>query len=97
MPVHDVTDQLQSLLDERILVLDGAMGTQIQALRLDEAGVRGERFAEHTKDLKNFADILCLTRPDEIAAIHARYLEAGADIVTCNSFGASPVGRNGRV
>jgi len=89
---RDVTDQLKSFLDDRILILDGAMGTQIQALELDEAGVRGERFADHDKDLKNFADILCLTRPKEITAIHARYLEAGADIVTCNSFGASPVG-----
>ncbi len=92
MPVIDVTDQLQSLLDERILILDGGMGTQIQALGLDEAGVRGKRFAGHDKDLKNFADILCLTRPDDITAIHARYLAAGADIVTANSFGASPIG-----
>ena len=92
MPPHAVTDQLEALLDERILVLDGAVGTQIQALRLDEAGVRGERFAGHTKDLKNFADILCLTRPDDITTIHTHYLAAGADIITANSFGASPIG-----
>ncbi|HEX6961688.1 MAG TPA: homocysteine S-methyltransferase family protein, partial [Lacipirellula sp.] len=90
--VADKTQQLEALLDERILVLDGAMGTQIQALGLDEAAVRGERFADHHKDLKNFADFLCLTRPDDITAIHRRYLEAGADIVTTNTFGASPVG-----
>ncbi len=91
-PVADQTARLESLLDERILILDGAMGTQIQALGLDEAAVRGERFAGHEKDLKNFADILCLTRPDAITAIHGRYFEAGADIVETNTFGASPVG-----
>ncbi|MBA3483417.1 MAG: methionine synthase [Pirellulales bacterium] len=90
--VADKTDQLETLLDERILVLDGAMGTQIQDLGLDEAAVRGERFVDHDKDLKNFADILCVTRPDDITAIHRRYLEAGADIIETNTFGASPVG-----
>ncbi|BBO35110.1 methionine synthase [Lacipirellula parvula] len=90
--VEDKTAQLETLLDERILILDGAMGTQIQDLKLDEAAVRGERFAGHDKDLKNFADILCVTRPKEITAIHRRYLEAGADIIETNTFGASPVG-----
>jgi 5-methyltetrahydrofolate--homocysteine methyltransferase len=90
--VPDQTARLESLLDQRILVLDGAMGTQIQALALDEAAVRGERFAGHDKDLKNFADILCLTRPKDVTAIHSRYFEAGADIVETNTFGASPVG-----
>src|SRR4051812_7191855 len=90
--LQDKTGQLEALLDERILVLDGAMGTQIQALRLDEAAVRGERFADHHNDLKNFADILCLTRPEDITAIHRRYLAAGADIIETNTFGASPVG-----
>ncbi len=92
MPFHDCTAQLEALLEERILVLDGAMGTQIQALQLDEAAIRGERFADHDRDLKNFADILCITRPADITAIHRRYLEAGADIVETNTFGASPVG-----
>lgn len=68
------------------------MGTQIQGLGLDEKGVRGERFASHHKDLKNFADILCLTHPQKVTDIHRRYLEAGADIVETNTFGASPVG-----
>jgi len=88
----DKTDRLESLLSERILLLDGAMGTQIQALRLDERGVRGERFSGHHKDLKNFADILCLTHPHEVSEIHRRYLAAGADIVETNTFGASPIG-----
>lgn len=83
---------LFELVRERILLLDGAMGTMIQRLGLDEAGVRGERFAEHDKDLKNFSDILCLTHPEKITDIHRAYFEAGADIVETNSFGASPVG-----
>ncbi|MDA7950807.1 MAG: methionine synthase [Pirellulaceae bacterium] len=81
-----------SLLKERILILDGAMGTMIQALGLDEAGVRGERFKDYHKDLKNFCDILCLTHPESITEIHRKYFEAGADIVETNTFGASPIG-----
>ncbi len=68
------------------------MGTMIQRLELDEAAVRGERFADHHKDLKNFSDILCLTHPEKITDIHRAYFEAGSDIVETNSFGASPVG-----
>jgi 5-methyltetrahydrofolate--homocysteine methyltransferase len=83
---------LHSLLEDRILILDGAMGTMVQALRLNEADVRGDRFADHSKDLKNFADVLCVTHPDSITEIHRQYLAAGADIVTTNTFGASPIG-----
>ncbi|MEM0927634.1 MAG: homocysteine S-methyltransferase family protein, partial [Planctomycetota bacterium] len=68
------------------------MGTMIQRLALDETQVRGERFAEHHKDLKNFSDILCLTHPEKITDIHRAYFAAGSDIVETNSFGASPVG-----
>jgi len=88
----DQTETLEALLEERILLLDGAMGTQIQDLQYDEAAIRGERFADHDRDLKNFADILCLTHPQEITDIHRHYLEAGADIIETNTFGASPVG-----
>ena len=84
--------QLKQLLQERILLLDGAMGTMIQRLKLDEAGVRGERFAGHHKDLKNFSDVLCLTHADKITDIHRAYFEAGSDIVETNTFGASPAG-----
>jgi 5-methyltetrahydrofolate--homocysteine methyltransferase len=90
--VPDKTDQIESLLAERILLLDGAMGTQVQALGFDERAMRGERFASHHKDLKNFADVLCLTHPAELTDIHRRYLAAGADIIETNTFGASPVG-----
>ncbi len=88
---HD-TSILGALVRERILLLDGAMGTMIQRLGLDEAAVRGERFADHHRDLKNFSDILCLTHPDKITEIHRAYFQAGSDIVETNSFGASPVG-----
>ncbi len=90
--VKDQTDLLRSLMAERVLLLDGATGTQTQALGIGEAEVRGERFAEHHKDLKNFGDLLCLTKPEAVLTIHRRYLEAGSDIVETNTFGASPVG-----
>lgn len=83
---------IQQLLGQRILILDGAMGSMIQRYKLTEEDVRGQRFAKHHKDLKNFSDILCLTHPEKITGIHEQYLEAGADIVETNSFGASPVG-----
>ncbi len=86
------TELIHERLAESILVLDGAMGTMVQALKLDEAGVRGERFRDHHKDLANFCDILCLTHPDKITAIHRKYLEAGADIIETNTFGATLVG-----
>jgi len=92
LQTDSATNQLSHLIRERILLLDGAMGTMIQRLRLDEAAVRGERFADHHKDLKNFSDILCLTHPEKITDIHRAYYEAGSDIVETNTFGASPVG-----
>jgi 5-methyltetrahydrofolate--homocysteine methyltransferase len=85
-------DQVRELLGHRVLLLDGAMGTMVQRLGLDEAGMRGERFADHTKDLKNFTDILCLTHPQSVTDIHREYFEAGSDIVETNTFGASRVG-----
>ena len=84
--------QIEHLIRERILLLDGAMGTMIQRLQLDEAAVRSDRFADHDADLKNFSDILCLTHPEKITAIHDAYYAAGSDIVETNSFGASPIG-----
>jgi 5-methyltetrahydrofolate--homocysteine methyltransferase len=89
---RDCESNLRTLLDDHILILDGAMGTMVQALDLDESAVRGERFANHPVDLKNFVDVLCLTQPDAVTEIHRKYLLAGADIVTTNTFGSSPVG-----
>ena len=88
------SELLRASLEDRILVLDGAMGTMVQALKLDEAAVRGERFARHSrdKDLLRFTDLLCLTHPDKVTEIHRQYLAAGADIIETNTFGASPVG-----
>jgi 5-methyltetrahydrofolate--homocysteine methyltransferase len=79
------------LLDERILVLDGAMGTMIQGYGLDEADYRGERFADWQSDLKGNNDLLVLTRPDIIREIHTLYLEAGADIIETNTFNATRI------
>lgn len=88
----NVRQQLETLLAERILVLDGAMGTMVFAHGLDERAIRGDRFAHHHKDLKNFVDLLSVTCPDVIEDIHRQYLEAGADIVETNTFGSSPIG-----
>ena len=84
-------DTLKRLLAERILVLDGAMGTMVQRHKLTEADFRGERFKNHPKDLKGNNDVLVLTRPDVIAGIHAEYLDAGADIIETNTFSGTSV------
>src|SRR6478672_1145630 len=85
------TDTLKKLLAERILVLDGAMGTMVQRRKLSEADFRGERFKSHPRDLKGNNDVLVLTRPDVIADIHAEYLAAGADIIETNTFSSTSV------
>jgi 5-methyltetrahydrofolate--homocysteine methyltransferase len=87
----DCTDQLNSLLSQRILILDGAMGTMIQRHKLEEADYRGERFADWPSDLKGNNDLLSLTQPDVIRGIHEAYLDAGADIVETNSFNCTSV------
>jgi 5-methyltetrahydrofolate--homocysteine methyltransferase len=78
-------------MSERIVVIDGAMGTMIQAHRLEEAGYRGERFAGHPVDLKGNNDLLSITRPAIIEEIHLAYLEAGADIIETNTFNATAI------
>jgi 5-methyltetrahydrofolate--homocysteine methyltransferase len=85
------SDLLRSVLSSRIAILDGAMGTMVHALALDERGFRGERFSGHQRDLKNCIDVLTLTQGDAIRGIHAAYLEAGSDIVETNTFGATSV------
>ncbi len=79
------------LLGERILILDGAMGTMIQRYKLSEADFRGGRFTGHHKDVKGNNELLSLTRPDVIREIHDQYLEAGADVIETNTFGATTV------
>ena len=77
-------EDLKTALSERILVLDGAMGTQIQRYGLKEEDYHGSIFADHPQKLKGCNDVLCLTRPDVIAEIHSDYLDAGADIIEAN-------------
>ena len=87
----DTREQLEAILKERILVLDGAMGTMIQRAKPTEADYRGERFADHPQDLKGNNDLLCLTRPDIVRDIHRQYLEAGADITETNTFNSTAI------
>ena len=86
--------ELRNLLKERVLVLDGAMGTMVQKYALQEADFRGERFAEHPVLLKGNNDILVLTRPDIISEIHEKYLAAGADIIETSTFNANAVSQS---
>ena len=88
MPTSSV-HPLEALLRERIVILDGAMGTNIQQYKLDEAAYRGERFANHRSDLKGNNDLLCITRPSVVEEVHAAFLEAGADIIETNTFNAT--------
>jgi len=87
----DTESRLRTLLEKRILLLDGAMGTMIQRHKLEESDYRGERFGHWPTDLKGNNDLLCLTRPEIIRGIHEQYLEAGADILETNSFNATRI------
>ena len=87
----DRTTEIQALLRDRILILDGGMGTMIQQHKLGEADYRGSRFAAHNKDLKGNNDLLVITRPDVVGGIHREYLEAGADIIETCTFNATRV------
>jgi 5-methyltetrahydrofolate--homocysteine methyltransferase len=91
MNQRESTALLHRLLAERILVLDGAMGTMIQGLGLDERDFRGTRLAAHPRDLRGNNDLLVLTRPDLIESIHEEYLAAGADIIETNTFNGTSV------
>ena len=82
---------LPAVLQHRIAILDGAMGTMIQRYKLGEADYRGSRFLDHPKDLKGNNELLQFTRPDVIREIHEQYLAAGADIIETNTFGATSV------
>jgi 5-methyltetrahydrofolate--homocysteine methyltransferase len=90
-PVSNARIALAAAARERILVLDGAMGTMIQGLQFDEAAFRGERFADFHRDLRGNNDLLILTQPRAIEDIHAAYLRAGADIVATNTFSSTSI------
>jgi 5-methyltetrahydrofolate--homocysteine methyltransferase len=82
---------INKIMEERIMVIDGAMGTAVQAYKLKEEDFRGERFKNHTHDLKGNNDILVITRPDVVEEIHMKYLEAGADIIETNTFNSTMI------
>jgi len=88
---HNRTALLHRLLKERILVLDGAMGTMIQTHRLDAHAYHGDLFRNHACDQKGNNDLLTLTQPGIVAGIHNAYLEAGADIVETNTFNSTRI------
>ena len=94
MPRPDATAELTTALENRILMLDGAMGTTIRGYGLTEEDARGERFKDTDKDILNNGDILTLTRPDVISDIHRRFLEAGSDIIETNSFSATSIAQS---
>src|SRR5215470_9383497 len=83
--------ELHRRADEAILVLDGAMGTEIQALKLGEAGYRGTRFGDWPTDLRGNNDILILSQPDAVRQLHLNYFRAGADIVSTNTFSSTRI------
>ncbi len=92
--ITDRIEMLRSCVEDRILVLDGAMGTMIQRYELDESDFRGERFSDHATSLKGNNDLLSLTRPDVIEAIHRAYLTAGADILETNTFNGTAISQS---
>ena len=89
MDRNERINQLFQALDERIVLLDGAMGTMIQGYGLTEDDYRGERFADWDRDLKGNNDLLSITRPDVIREIHSAFLDAGADIIETNTFNSN--------
>src|ERR1700739_193158 len=85
---------LEKILNERIAITDGAMGTTIRTYGMTEADIRGERFKDATKSLLNNGDLFSLTKPEMIGDIHRRFLEAGADIIETNTFGATRIAQS---
>src|SRR5208337_2330879 len=85
---------LEKLLESRIAIIDGAMGTTLRTYGMKEADIRGERFKDATKDLVNNGDLFSLTQPKLVGDIHRRFLEAGADILETNTFGATSIGQS---
>src|SRR2546426_4922250 len=88
--LRNVAEEIRRLLEDRILILDGAMGTMIQAFKLDESGYRG-KFKDHSAELKGNNDLLNITQPEIIKNIHRQYLEAGADIIETNTFNSNAI------
>ncbi|MFM8683121.1 MAG: homocysteine S-methyltransferase family protein, partial [Chthoniobacterales bacterium] len=91
MAKTDTAKALQALLAERIVYLDGAMGTMVQRHKLDEAAYRGKRFADWPSDVKGNNDLLVLTQPDIIRGIHEQYIAAGSDLIETNTFNSTTI------
>ena len=85
---------IKELLKNKILTIDGAMGTMVQSFELDEKDFRGDKFANHEIDLKGNNDILVLTQPGIVSKIHIAYLDAGADIIETNTFNANAISQS---
>src|SRR5215467_11728004 len=94
MSHHHHNHPLEQLLRRRIAIIDGAMGTTIRTYGMSEADIRGERFKNATKGLLNNGDLFSLTQPEMICDIHRRFLEAGADIIETNTFGATTIAQS---
>jgi len=93
-PTTDAADAFRALFTQKIVLLDGAMGSMIQTFALSEADFRGERFKDHRHDLKGNNDLLCLTRPEVIEKIHGDYFAAGADVVETNTFSSTSIAQS---
>src|SRR5262245_55911525 len=94
VPISSSESTLRRLAAERILVLDGAMGTMIQELKLDEGGYRGARFDAWNREVRGNNDLLILTQPDAIRKIHLAYYRAGADVVSTNTFSSTSIAQS---
>lgn len=91
LPLNAKGERLEALLRERIVYLDGAMGTMLQQKRLSEADYRGDLLKNHSRDLKGNNDLLVLTQPAVVEAVHLAYFEAGSDIVETNTFNGTSI------
>src|SRR4029078_8456911 len=87
-------ERLDQLFKQRIVIFDGSMGVLLQKLGITEEEWRGERFRDHPKPLRNNVDVLNLSRPDVVTQVHIDYLEAGADLITTNTFTATPISQS---
>src|SRR6202165_5431583 len=90
-PALSVRERLDQLFRQRIAIFDGSMGVMLQQRGLSDEDFRGERFRDHPQPLRNNSDVLCLTQPGLVTQVHRDYLEAGADIITTNTFTATRV------
>ena len=93
LPLNPAGERLEALLRQRIVYLDGAMGTMIQQLKLQEADYRGDRFKDHPGQLKGNNDLLVITKPSVVRDIHRAYLDAGADILETNTFNGTSIAK----